>query len=71
MPKGGLEPPRVTSHAPQTCASASSATSARLAVILAVIIARIEIIKSSNAFVRGNTVRLSLALQVYDPKVEC
>ncbi len=28
MPKGGLEPPRVTSHAPQTCASASSATSA-------------------------------------------
>src|SRR5438128_2945843 len=29
MPKGGLEPPRVTSHAPQTCASTSSATSAR------------------------------------------
>ena len=29
VPKGGLEPPRVTSHAPQTCASASSATSAR------------------------------------------
>ena len=29
MPKGGLEPPRVTSHAPQTCASASSATSAK------------------------------------------
>ena len=28
MPKGGLEPPRVASHAPQTCASASSATSA-------------------------------------------
>ncbi len=28
MPKGGLEPPRVTSHAPQTCASTSSATSA-------------------------------------------
>jgi hypothetical protein len=28
VPKGGLEPPRVTSHAPQTCASASSATSA-------------------------------------------
>ena len=30
LPKGGLEPPRVTSHAPQTCASASSATSAKL-----------------------------------------
>ena len=30
MPKGGLEPPRVTSHAPQTCASASSATSAEV-----------------------------------------
>ena len=29
VPKGGLEPPRVTSHAPQTCASASSATSAK------------------------------------------
>ena len=29
MPKGGLEPPRVASHAPQTCASASSATSAK------------------------------------------
>ena len=29
MPKGGLEPPRVASHAPQTCASTSSATSAR------------------------------------------
>src|SRR5437870_4441586 len=28
LPKGGLEPPRVTSHAPQTCASTSSATSA-------------------------------------------
>ena len=28
VPKGGLEPPRVASHAPQTCASASSATSA-------------------------------------------
>ncbi len=28
MPKGGLEPPRVASHAPQTCASTSSATSA-------------------------------------------
>src|SRR6185436_4612661 len=28
VPKGGLEPPRVTSHAPQTCASTSSATSA-------------------------------------------
>src|SRR5882672_7127360 len=27
--KGGLEPPRVAPHAPQTCASASSATSAR------------------------------------------
>ena len=30
VPKGGLEPPRVASHAPQTCASTSSATSARL-----------------------------------------
>ena len=30
VPKGGLEPPRVTPHAPQTCASTSSATSARL-----------------------------------------
>ena len=30
MPKGGLEPPRVTSHAPQTCASTNSATSACL-----------------------------------------
>src|SRR2546429_5090453 len=30
VPKGGLEPPRVTSHAPQTCASTSSATSAHL-----------------------------------------
>ena len=30
VPKGGLEPPRVTSHAPQTCASTSSATSASL-----------------------------------------
>src|SRR2546423_5630169 len=29
VPKGGLDPPRVTSHAPQTCASTSSATSAR------------------------------------------
>src|SRR5919199_658981 len=29
MRKGGLEPPRVASHAPQTCASTSSATSAR------------------------------------------
>src|SRR5687768_14184726 len=29
VPKGGLEPPRVTSHAPQTCASTSSATSAQ------------------------------------------
>jgi hypothetical protein len=28
VPKGGLEPPRVAPHAPQTCASASSATSA-------------------------------------------
>ncbi len=28
VPKGGLEPPRVTSHAPQTCASTNSATSA-------------------------------------------
>src|SRR6185436_21039605 len=27
VPKGGLEPPRVAPHAPQTCASASSATS--------------------------------------------
>ena len=30
VPKGGLEPPRVASHAPQTCASASSATSAKV-----------------------------------------
>ena len=30
LPKGGLEPPRVTSHAPQTCASTSSATSAQV-----------------------------------------
>src|SRR4051812_3863780 len=30
VPKGGLEPPRVTSHAPQTCASTNSATSACL-----------------------------------------
>src|SRR5262250_1966968 len=30
LPKGGLEPPRVASHAPQTCASASSATSAQV-----------------------------------------
>ena len=30
LPKGGLEPPRVTSHAPQTCASTNSATSACL-----------------------------------------
>src|ERR1043166_676371 len=30
LPKGGLEPPRVTSHAPQTCAPTSSATSACL-----------------------------------------
>src|SRR6266511_5886596 len=29
VPKGGLEPPRVAPHAPQTCASANSATSAR------------------------------------------
>ena len=29
VPKGGVEPPRVAPHAPQTCASASSATSAR------------------------------------------
>src|SRR3990167_313530 len=29
VPKGGLEPPRVAPHALQTCASASSATSAR------------------------------------------
>src|SRR6266852_8522406 len=29
LPKGGLEPPRVTSHAPQTCASTNSATSSR------------------------------------------
>src|SRR5881296_3697082 len=29
VPKGGLEPPRVAPHAPQTCASASSATSAK------------------------------------------
>jgi hypothetical protein len=33
VPKGGLEPPRVASHAPQTCASASSATSARVVKI--------------------------------------
>src|SRR2546430_2149649 len=30
LPKGGLDPPRVPSHAPQTCASTSSATSACL-----------------------------------------
>ena len=30
VPKGGLEPPRVTSHAPQTCASTNSATSANI-----------------------------------------
>ena len=29
VPKGGVEPPRVTPHAPQACASTSSATSAR------------------------------------------
>src|SRR5206468_12612024 len=29
VPKGGLEPPRVAPHAPQTCASANSATSAQ------------------------------------------
>src|SRR4051812_1125132 len=29
VPKGGLEPPRVAPHAPQTCASASPAPSAR------------------------------------------
>src|SRR5438034_11655831 len=28
VPKGGLEPPRVAPHAPQTCASASPATAA-------------------------------------------
>src|SRR5712691_7521460 len=28
VPKGELEPPRVAPHAPQTCASANSATSA-------------------------------------------
>src|ERR1700737_3672679 len=27
-PKGGVDPPRVAPHAPQTCASANSATSA-------------------------------------------
>ena len=32
VPKGGLEPPRVTSHAPQTCASTSSATSAKIKI---------------------------------------
>ncbi len=32
VPKGGVEPPRVAPHAPQTCASASSATSARAVV---------------------------------------
>src|SRR5215471_10244153 len=31
VPKGGLEPPRVAPHAPQTCASANSATSAQQA----------------------------------------
>ena len=30
VPKGGLEPPRVASHGPQPCASASSATSAQI-----------------------------------------
>ena len=30
VPKGGLEPPRVSSHGPQPCASTSSATSAKL-----------------------------------------
>ncbi len=30
VPKGGLEPPRVASHGPQPCASASSATSAQV-----------------------------------------
>ena len=29
MQKGGIEPPRVSSHAPQTCASTNSATSAQ------------------------------------------
>ena len=29
VPKGGFEPPRVAPHAPQTCVSASSTTSAR------------------------------------------
>lgn len=29
MRKGGLEPPWISPHAPQTCASANSATSAR------------------------------------------
>ena len=34
VPKGGLEPPRVTSHAPQTCASTSSATSASFGQVI-------------------------------------
>ena len=29
MPKGGLEPPRIARHAPQTCASTGSAILAR------------------------------------------
>ena len=53
MPKGGLEPPRVTSHAPQTCASASSATSAKgviykeAAGIIAAINSKITTVRSS------------------------
>jgi hypothetical protein len=44
VPKGGLEPPRVTSHAPQTCASTSSATSAFLSRITS---------RSSNSYLPG------------------
>ena len=40
VPKGGLEPPRVTSHAPQTCASTSSATSAKMKRIELLIVGR-------------------------------
>src|SRR6266851_3785408 len=35
MRKGGLEPPRIAPHAPQTCASTNSATSARDRLIVA------------------------------------
>ena len=63
VPKGGLEPPRVTSHAPQTCASASSATSARLLGI----ITRIEIIKSTNDFASWVRVPLYLSPPIRSP----